>query len=411
MDAGLIPPGLQRCSFGRFLVWLGIAGLMLAWSVFGIVLCLFKGLNQTNMNNAYGFALWIWADLAVIALGGGAFMCGLLRYIFAKEELSDIVNYTVVIGIVCYFTAMLIIFVDVGQPLRMWFLYWHANVHSMLTEVGFCISVYFAVLCIEYLPLLLENRKLDSVPFFHALSHNMHITMPLFAATGVFLSFFHQGSLGGVPGVLFGRPFAFREGLFIWPSTFFLFIWSAAGVGPCFTLLITRLTEKITNRRLVTNTSIQLLAKIAGWTLLTYIIVKIADTLYWSFWTAPSKGMSFTRLYTDNAFYGTWILIMEIGICGLLPPFILIFEKLRSNRWLLMTALILAILGMLINRWVMVLQVMAIPMLTFEPWYFYFPSWQEVAVACFPFGFGAFVISLSYRYLPLFPREQALNSS
>jgi Ni/Fe-hydrogenase subunit HybB-like protein len=83
----------------------------------------------------------------------------------------------------------------------------------MLTEVAFCLSCYFGVLTIEYIPLILENRQIDKVPFFHNLSHNMHGIMAVFAATGAFLSFFHQGSLGGVAGVLFGRPFAFREGL------------------------------------------------------------------------------------------------------------------------------------------------------------------------------------------------------
>ena len=411
MDSGLIPAGLQRCSFGRFLVWLGASGILLGWSIFGIVLCLIKGLNITNMNNAYGFALWIWIDLVVIALGGGAFMCGLLRYIFAKEELKEIVNYTVVIGIVCYFTAMLIIFVDVGQPIRMWFLYWHANVHSMLTEVGFCISVYFGVLCLEYLPVILENRKLDKISFFHELSHNMHVTMPIFAATGVFLSFFHQGSLGGMPGVLFARPFAYREGIFIWPSTFFLFIWSAAGVGPCFTILITAITEKITGKKLVSTESIQLLAKIAGWALLSYLVAKVADTFYWAFWTAPSKGMSVMTFYSNNSFYGLWILILELFVCGLVPPLVLIIKKYRSNQRLFMTAIVLAILGVCINRWVMVLQVLAIPVLPFEPWNLYWPSWVEIAVACFPIGFGGVVISLSYRYLPLFPQEKILNSS
>jgi molybdopterin-containing oxidoreductase family membrane subunit len=197
---------------------------------------------------------------------------------------------------------MLLIAVDVGQPIRMWYIYWHANIHSMLTEVAFCISLYFGVLCIEYLPLFLENRKLNAMPFFNAMSRNMHGIMPVFAATGVFLSFFHQGSLGGMPGVLYGRPFAFREGLHIWPSTFFLFILSAAGVGPCFTIFLSRITEKVTRKRLVGNDAIQLLAKIAGWILLTYIMAKIADTIYWALRTAPSQGISISKFYSENAF-------------------------------------------------------------------------------------------------------------
>ncbi len=95
------------------------------------------------MNNAYGFALWIWADLAVIALGGGAFFTGLLRYIIGKDELKNIINYAVLIGFVCYSSALLILAIDVGQPLRAWFIFWHANVHSMLTEVAFCLTCYF----------------------------------------------------------------------------------------------------------------------------------------------------------------------------------------------------------------------------------------------------------------------------
>ncbi len=115
----------------------------------------------------------------------------------------------------------MILALDVGQPLRAWFGYWHPNVHSMLTEVIFCITCYLMVLTIEYLPIILENRQINKNPFCHHMGHNFHVFMPLFAAVGTFLSFFHQGSLGGMYGVLFGRPFAFREGFFIWPWTFF----------------------------------------------------------------------------------------------------------------------------------------------------------------------------------------------
>ena len=222
MDSALFPKGVQRCSMGKFLLGISLAGAVLLWGVIGMLLCWIKGLNQTNMNDYYGFALWIWADLAVIALGGGAFFTGLLKYIFGIDELKNIINLAVLIGFICYSSALLILAIDVGQPLRSWFIFWHANVHSMLTEVAFCLSVYFAVLTIEYIPLILENRQLDKVPFIHNLTHNMHHIMAVFAATGAFLSFFHQGSLGGVPGVLFGRPFAFREHILVWPFSFFL---------------------------------------------------------------------------------------------------------------------------------------------------------------------------------------------
>lgn len=413
MDSALIPKGVKRCSMGKFLLWNVIVGAVLLWGVFAMLLCWIKGLNQTNMNNAYGFALWIWADLAVIALGGGAFFTGFLKYIVGKDELKNIINYAVLIGFICYSSAQLILGIDVGQPLRGWFIFWHANVHSMLTEVAFCLSCYFIVLCIEYIPLILENRQLDKLPFFHNLSHNMHEVMAVFAATGAFLSFFHQGSLGGVSGVLFGRPFGFREHIFgtIWPYTFFLFTWSAAACGPCFTILITKITEKIAGKKLVKDNVIDLLARISGWMILSYIIAKTADTLYWAFATAPSMGFVLADFYTSDpgSVYGYWILFLEVIICGYVPAFILIVKKWRSTPALLWIAIVLAVIGVSLNRWVLVLQVLAVPVMPFTGWNMYFPSWQEIATTILPVAYGIILIMVSYRYLPIFPQESELN--
>ena len=140
MDSALIPKGVKRCPIWQFVLWIGANGAVLAWGVFAMLLVYIKGLNQTNMNNAYGFALWIWADLAVIALGGGAFFTGFLRYLVGKDELKNIINYAVLIGFICYSSALMILGFDIGQPLRGWFIFWHANVHSMLTEVAFCLT-------------------------------------------------------------------------------------------------------------------------------------------------------------------------------------------------------------------------------------------------------------------------------
>ena len=409
MDSALIPEGVKRCSLWKFLLALALVGAVMMWGVYAMLLCWIKGLNQTNMNDYYGFAMWIWADLAVIALGGGAFFSGLLKYVFGKDELKNIINYAVLIGFICYSSAQLILAIDVGQPLRGWFIFWHANVHSMLTEVAFCLTCYFIVLTIEYIPLALENRQIQKVPFFSNLTHNMHSAMAVFAATGAFLSFFHQGSLGGVSGVLFGRPFAFREHILIWPYTFFLFTWSAAAFGPSFTLFITWLTEKITRKKLVRDEVVLMMAKISGWMIFTYIIAKSADTLYWMFATAPSQGLSWDFFYQNNPLYGKWILFTEIIVCGWLPGLLLVFKSTRENASLRVTALVLGIIGVCLNRWVMVLQTLAAPVMPFESWVLYIPSWQEVATTILPVAYGVILIMISHRYLPIFPQERELN--
>jgi len=380
------------------------------WGFYAAILCWLKGLNQTNMNDSYGFALWIWADLAVIAIGGGAFFTGLLRYVIGLDELKNIINFAVIVGFCCYCSAMLILAIDIGQPLRGWFIFWHANVHSMLTEVAFCLSLYLSVLAIEYIPILLENRKIDEVPFFHNLGHTMHGAMAVFAATGAFLSCFHQGSLGGVTGVLFGRPFGYREGIFVWPWTFFLYTWSAAACGPCFTMLTCKITEKISGKKLVKDNVYDLLGKISGWMIGTYMVAKIADTLYWAYVTSPSLGFAVMDYYNAHPLHhGIWILILEIVICGVLPAMILISRKGRANATLFTLATILAVIGVCLNRWVMVMTPMAMPVMTFDSWVSYFPSWQEVATTILPLAGGIMIVSLSFRYLPVFPQEQELN--
>ncbi|MBW2198698.1 MAG: molybdopterin oxidoreductase, partial [Deltaproteobacteria bacterium] len=58
MDSALIPKGVKRCPMWQFLLFIGVVGIVLLWGVYAMFLCWFKGLNQTNMNDYYGFALW-----------------------------------------------------------------------------------------------------------------------------------------------------------------------------------------------------------------------------------------------------------------------------------------------------------------------------------------------------------------
>jgi molybdopterin-containing oxidoreductase family membrane subunit len=143
MDKQYITRGVSRTSIKNFGLWILPWFIILLIGVYAVTLCLFKGLNQTNMDNRFAFGLWIYLDLTVIALGAGAFFTGFLLYILKKKELRAVINSAVVIGFICYSGAVGVLMVDVGQPLRAWFTFWYPNVHSMLTEVTFCITCYF----------------------------------------------------------------------------------------------------------------------------------------------------------------------------------------------------------------------------------------------------------------------------
>jgi len=408
MDSVLIPAGVKRCSLKAFLLWtLPWLGL-LAWGGVSAFLCLFKGLNQTNMTDYFAFALWIVFDLSVIALGAGAFFTGFLTYIIGRKELKDIINIAVIIGFICYSGAVAMLGIDIGQPIRGWFIFWHANVHSMLTEVSFCITCYLVVLIIEYLPIIFANRKLDEVPDFHLFGNNLHRIMAVFAATGVFLSFFHQGSLGGMYGVMYARPFAFREGFYVWPWTFFLFILSAIASGPSFLILCTKLIQGITRKKLVPDKAFQTLAKISGWLLTAYIILKIADTIGWIYGVVPKAGMTFWDFFSQGP-YGVWLLLCEIIVFGIIPAVILLNPKARQHQGWLIVGCLMNCTGIILNRFVLTVVTLAIPVMPFDKFVSYLPTWQEWGISMALIGFGVLVVSLSYRYLPVFPKEAELN--
>ncbi len=401
------PVGAERCSFGKFLTWLAFLGLWVLFGAVAAVVILYRGLGVTGLDNYFGFGLWITFDLAVIALGARAFFTGLLRYIIRIDELKNIINLSVIKGFICYSGAMIILSLDVGQPVRAWFGYWHPNVHSMLTEVIFCITCYLMVLIIEYIPLILEQKQLNKIPFLHNLAHQMHVVMPLFAGIGAFLSTFHQGSLGGMYGVMFARPYAFRDGFFIWPWTFFLFVLSAISSGPCLTVLICGFIEKLSGRQMTTYRIKSLMAKIGGTMLLIYMVFKYLDTWAWINNVLPRAGLTFDQMFYELV-YGRWLFFTELVLC--LPvPVIFLLTPLRKKPFFMYAGAILACVGVIINRYVFTVQALAQPVLPFTKWVVYAPNWAEWSTSLMIVAYGFIIMSLSYRYLPIFPQEVALN--
>ncbi len=409
MDRQLIIRGVTRTPFPKFLLWLLPWAFLLGTGLYAAYLCLARGLYQTNMDNRFAFGLWIYLDLTVIAFGAGAFFTGFLLYILKRHELKALINSAVVLGFICYSGAVAVLMIDVGQPLRAWFTFWHPNVHSMLTEVTFCITCYLTVLIVEYLPIVLKSRALRKIPSFLVFEFELHKLMYVLAGTGALLSFFHQGSLGGLYGVLRGRPFAFREGFAIWPSTFFLFILSAIAAGPSFLMLITWMVSKLSGKRLVKDEVLSFLGRLSGGILVFYVLFKSIDTIVWINSTSRASGFHPFDFYSRKPF-GTWILFAEIAVLGLVPAIMLLSERVRRNRGLLLAGAALACAGVALNRFVMTIQTLALPTLPFEEMVSYTPSWQEVAAFLAVVAYGVLIYSFSFRYLPLFPQERELNN-
>ncbi len=76
--------------------------------------------------------------------------------------------------------------------------------------------------------------------------------------------------------------------------------------------------------------------------------------------------------------------------------------------WLALACL-LSCTGVVFNRFIFTVVSLALPVMPFDRFVTYWPSWQEWAPTIAVLAYGALIISLSYRYLPVFPQEKELN--
>ena len=101
---------------------------------------------------------------------------------------------------------------------------------------------------------------------------------------------------------------------------------------------------------------------------------------------------------------------LELFVFGLFPAILLLVPKARDNDFSLVVGCLCVCLGVVLNRSVMTIQTLSIPVLPFEKFVAYSPTWQESAIVAAVIAYGVIVYSLSYRFLHLFPREEELNT-
>ncbi len=374
--------------------------LALIFLIFSVQI-LFWGLGYTGMDNNFTMGAWIICDLTLVGLGGGAFTTGFLLYIFRVDKLRPIINSTVLIGFMCYlFTFVLLVF-DIGQPLRSWFGYaypnWGKGVYpnSMLTEVIFCLTFYFLILLVELIPTILEHKVLIKNKYIAAIAHYMHLLMWIMAAAGTFLSFFHQGSLGGgMWGVLYARP--------VWysPHFFFLAIAAAMAGGTSFMTLMPYVAGKILNRETVPMETYQFLTRVSGFLFIFYFIFRIYDIYKAVYLYAPMGGREFADMW--GGYYGLWMLAVEL-ILFTGPLILLNIKKLREQEKYMVIGTSCGVGTVVISKIGVLLHGFSAPNFPWKKFTSYCPSIQEWLITIGAFALMILIYMAFIKWFPLFP--------
>ena len=368
--------------------------------VFGIQI-LFWGLGYTDMNNSYPFGQWIIGDMMLVALGGGAFTTGFVLYIFRNEKLEPIINSSVLVGFLCYLFTFVYLVFDIGQPIRAWFGYTYPNwgpgllPASMLTEVVWCLTFYFLILCVELIPVALKHTLLDKIPALHYIGHYLHRLMWIFAAAGTFLSFFHQGSLGGgMWGVMYAKPFWYR------PHFFFLAIVAATTGGTSFMALCAYVAGKIMKKEVVPAETFYSIAKISGFMMIFYLVFRIIDLVSRTVNFVPTL---FDRRFIDllSPLYG-WTYIPEI-ICVVATIVLLLVKRYREQEKFFLIGVACGTLAITIGKLSVVLNGSAVPNFPWKGFIGYNPTIQEWFIMLGGLSIMVMVYLWCAKYLPLFP--------
>ncbi len=143
------------------------------------------GLGITNMTDLVPWGLWITIDLSSIALGAGAFTLSAVVYIFGIKRFQPIVRLAVFVGFIGYTSALLTLVMDIGRPDRFWHPWVFWNVHSVLWEITWCITIYLTIMVIEFAAGYLRSALLRPLALAAAIRPRPAPLAPLLAVLGL----------------------------------------------------------------------------------------------------------------------------------------------------------------------------------------------------------------------------------
>jgi Ni/Fe-hydrogenase subunit HybB-like protein len=313
-----------------------VAGILILVGLSLIVFRYSEGLGAVtgaSQNQPWGLFL-SWGLFSGVPLSATGFVLGTAVYIFGLKEYQPVVKNAILIGFLGYLFAVIFLLIDLGRPWRLPYPMFGAfGTASVLFLVAWHVALYLSCQFLEFSPWISEWggwRTLRKWGF------QMTIGLTIF---GVILSTLHQSALGAMfllaPGKL--HPLWYSPYL---PPLFFV---SSIAAGLCVVIFISQLTRYFFKNQadpeyLTSLDRITLgLGKAASFALFTYFALKVVALAHGNQW------------HLLNTPFGYWFLV-ELVIFVLLPCCLFVFGIQKKKVGLVQFTAILAIIGIIINR-------------------------------------------------------------
>ena len=372
---------MPKLEVPRFTFWRGVLLVILALGTYATVIRFFKGLAaSTNLSDAFPWGLWIGFDvLCGVALAAGGFTISATVYIFNLEKFRPIVRPAILTAFLGYFLVVVALMFDLGRPWNIWHPLVMWNPHSVMFEVGWCVTLYTTVLALEFSPIVFERFKMTKT------LHVLHAVMPLLVILGVLLSTLHQSSLGSFYLIVPTKLHALWYSPLI-PLYFFL---TALTLGCAMTIVESFLSHRAFGKQLEMELLVPL-GRVALLILALTSVIRFAD-----FRHRGILGLAFQPTYESRLFLAE----MLIGV--LAPGILLAIPKVRKHTTGLFLAALLIVMGVVLNR----LNV-SITGMERSSGSIYVPALTEVAITLSVVGVGFLIFALAVKFLPVFPEHE-----
>ena len=392
----------QRFKLPPFAVWIVFLAVLCGIGLAAGILVFINGLSLTGLSDRVPWGLWITVDLSAIGLGAGAFILSAAVYLLGLKKYEPVARVAVFVGLLGYTSALLTLLLDIGRPDRFWhgWVFW--NTHSVLWEIIMCITLYSAVLTIEFAAIVAEHPFFARWAWVGKLAHQAHKLMPFLAVIGACLSLLHQSSLGATYGIIKARPVWYK------PTMPLMFIAQAIATSPMLIVALSLIVNRLRGRALIKKELLWQVATFSGFALLVYLYMRFWDYMAMDYSYLPGRAESMQVLTEGVLAPNFWI--GEVFLGGLIPLLLLFNDKLRKQDTALIMAGFLMALALIVNRWNTNMTGLLVPTAYItsvmpKANISYTPSWVEWAAAGGVLGYWLMAFSLGARYLPIFKQE------
>lgn len=390
---------IKRFKLQPLHLWIGFLLIILGAGAVAYGIVLVKGLSVTNLTDVVPWGLWITIDLSAIALSAGAFTLCAVVYLLGLKQYEPVARTATFIGLIGYSMALLTLLLDIGRPDRFWhaLVYW--NTHSLLWEVSMCLTLYLCVLALETAPIIGRTAWMQSrFPWIANKMTSIHHFAPILAIFGLGLSMLHQSSLGATYGVLQARPIWYKPGLSV------MFMFSAIVGGPALTVLVTKISGRLTSSAKVDDALLDKITLFVGWALVGYIYYRFWDAFSVTYTYEPGRSESLSMLTSGPLAFN--FLVGEMLLGAIVPAILLLVPRFRKSWAAQVVALTLIVAGVVAFRWDVNMSGLLI-ILTYLPqeitavYTTYFPSIIEIISGLGVLAYGALAVTIGVRYLNL----------